>query len=153
MILLVWISENSIDIAGAMEDADNPQAALILEIKDHIAPHREAAQTRHQFVAAAAEARLVGQVLKLRIDQVNEGVSLVGVSAAMNTQISPRSALALGVRAIASTAQALRLESAWAPRRRRPSALMAFGFQASASPLASPSWMSRRNCWTCNALS
>jgi len=32
LLLLVWIGENSIDIAGAMQDADDPQAVLILEL-------------------------------------------------------------------------------------------------------------------------
>ena len=68
-----------LDIAGVMQDADDPQAVLILEIEDHIAINREAAQTRDQFVAPATGAGLAAQVLEFRIDQVDEGVCLGGV--------------------------------------------------------------------------
>ncbi len=64
MLLLIWIGENSIDIAGAMQDADDPQAVLILEIEDHIAINREAAQTRDQFFAPAPEAGLAGKLTR-----------------------------------------------------------------------------------------
>ena len=44
MILLVWISDNSIEIAGAMQDADDPQAVLILEADEGVSQRSSVAQ-------------------------------------------------------------------------------------------------------------
>ena len=76
MLLLSWVGKNSLHITSTRQDADDAQADIILEIEDQITPHRKAAQTIQQFVASSPGVGMAGQVLELRIDQIDEGVGL-----------------------------------------------------------------------------
>ena len=42
MILLGWVSNNSLHITSTMQDADDAQADIILQIEDQITPHKKA---------------------------------------------------------------------------------------------------------------
>ena len=76
MIVLSWVSNNSLHITSTMQDADDAQAVISLEIGNQISPYRKAAQTTQKLVAPSPGVGMAGQVLELRIDQIDEGVGL-----------------------------------------------------------------------------
>jgi hypothetical protein len=89
-------AENRVDIARAVQHAEDVDAIREWHIENHIAANGKASQIICQIVASMTNLRILGKCSKFFVELVDERICLCFAVVCMKSQISSRSAWARG---------------------------------------------------------